>query len=358
MRHVTQRRKRVTQAEVARLAGVSQAMVSLVLNDSDGVRVAPETRQRVVEALRQTGYTVDIMGRRLRGKSNQIIGVFTYEAVFPSGSADFYGPFLGGIEEEAEAQGFDLLLFTSPGRRQGRRKVYEQGSNRLGIADGCILLGRHTDRAELDRLVDERFPFVFIGRRESSAGPVSYVGGDYAAATAALYERVWALGHRRVALVGYHEESESTADRRSGYLRACRRHRKTPLALNDADPSAVFERLRAEEVTAALVETTEMAAALRALAAGSGLRVPEDLSVGVLGDTDPTQTSAWPLRPASDTDWTTFRIPRRDMGARAVRILVGMLRGEMEPGRKTQVLLPCELVDGTTVTEAPHAPRR
>ncbi len=354
MRDVTQRRRRVTQAEVARLAGVSQAMVSLVLNDSDGVRVAPETRKRVEEALRRTGYTVDIMGRRLRGKSNRIIGVFTYEAVFPSGSADFYGPFLGGIEEESEAQGFDLLLFTSPGRRQGRRKVYEEGSNRLGIADGCILLGRHTDRDELDRLVDERFPFVFIGRRESSAGPVSYVGGDYAAATAELYERLWSLGHRRIALVGYREESESTADRRTGYLRACRKHRKAPLALSDDDPSAVYERLRADGVTAALVEAAEMAAALRALANSSGLRVPEDLSIGVLGDADPTQTSGWPLRAVPHVDWTTFRIPRRAMGARAVRILVDMLLGDTAPGRETQVLLPCDLVNGTTVTTAPH----
>jgi DNA-binding LacI/PurR family transcriptional regulator len=331
-------------------------MVSLVLNDSDGVRVSPQTRMRVEDALRQTGYTVDIMGRRLRGKSNRILGVFTYESAFPSASADFYGPFLGGIEEEAESQGFDLLLFTSPGRRHGRRKVYEKGSNRLGIADGCILLGRHTDRDELDHLVNERFPFVFIGRRESSAGPVSYVGADYAAATAALYERAWSLGHRRVALVGYREESESTADRRTGYLRACRRHRRAPMALTDDDPSSVFDRLRAEQVTAALVETTEMAAALHALSVEAGLRVPHDLSIGVLGDTDPTQTSSWPLERRSELDWTTFRIPRREMGARAVRTLVGMLREDLPPGRRTQILLPCDLTDGATVA-APPRPR-
>jgi DNA-binding LacI/PurR family transcriptional regulator len=334
---------------VARLAGVSQAMVSLVLNGSNGVRVTPETRKRVEDALRQTGYTVDIMGRRLRGKSNRILGVFTYESVFPSGSADFYGPFLGGIEEEAESQGFDLLLFTSPGRRHGRRKVYEQGSNRLGIADGCILLGRHTDRDELARLVAERFPFVFIGRRESPFGPVGYVGADYAGATADLYERLWSLGHRRVALVGYREESESTADRRAGYLAACRRHRALSLAVADDDPSSVFEHLRSERVTAALVETTEMAEALRALAARSGLDVPDDLSIGVLGDPDPTQTSTWPLLPSSEVDWTMFRIPRRQMGVLAVRILVGLLRGELRPGRDAQVLLSCEIVAGETM---------
>lgn len=355
---MVEQRRRVTQSEVARIAGVSQAMVSLVLNGSDSVRITPETRQRVQDALRETGYTVDILGRRLRGKGNRILGVFTYESVFPTGSGDFYGPFLVGIEEEAEAQGFDLLLFTSPGRRQGRRSVYEEGSNRLGIADGCILLGRHTDRDELARLVEERFPFVFIGRRESPSGPVSYVGADYAEATGQLYERLWSLGHRRIALVGFVEESEPTADRRAGYLAATRRHRKAPLVLKADDPGEVLAQLRSEQVSAALVETTEMAEAIRLLAADAGLHIPEDMSIGVLGDTDPTQRSRWtrpptPTAARGETSWTMFRIPRREMGARAVHLLVDLLHGQANMG-KAQVLLPCEIVPGDTVAPVPE----
>lgn len=348
----------MTQGEVARIAGVSQAMVSLVLNGSDSVRVTPETRKRVQDALRETGYTVDILGRRLRGKGNRILGVFTYESVFPTGTGDFYGPFLVGIEEEAEAQGYDLLLFTSPGRRQGRRSVYEQGANRLGIADGCILLGRHTDRDELARLVEERFPFVFIGRRESPSGPVSYVGADYSSATAELYERLWSLGHRRIALVGFGEESEPTADRRAGYLAASRRHRKSPLVLDVDDPVAVLACLQQDGATAALVETTEMAEAIRTVGAQTGLRVPQDLSIGVLGDTDPTQTSraarsAQPRVSVGEVDWSMFRIPRRQMGISAVRLLVDLLSGERSI-EEAQVLLPCEVAAGATMTAPPN----
>jgi DNA-binding LacI/PurR family transcriptional regulator len=344
-------RRRVTQAEVARIAGVSQAMVSLVLNGSSSVRVTTETRERVERALRATGYTVDIMGRRLRGKSNQIIGVFTYESVFPSGAADFYGPFLGGIEEEAEALGFDLLLFTSPGRRHGRRSVYESGANRLGIADGCILLGRHTDRDELARLLAERFPFVFIGRRESPAGAVSYVGADYASATAQLYERLWESGHRRIALVGLPDEGEASVDRRTGFLTAARRHRRRAPVLTEEDPAAVFAALAGQRCTGALVETTAMADALRALALERGLRVPGDLSIGVLGDTDPTQQGPRPV-PRSDTAWSMFRIPRREMGVHAVRMLVGTLRGAPLSGDRAQVLLPCQVVEGETIASS------
>lgn len=341
-------RGRVTQAEVARIARVSQTMVSLVLNGSDSVRVTPETRKRVKDALTSTGYTVDIMGRRLRGKSNQILGVFTYESVFPSGVADFYRPFLLGIEEEAEALGFDLLLFTSSGRRDGRRRVYEKGANRLGIADGCILLGRHTDRQELARLVAERFPFVFIGRRESPTGAVSYVGADYVASTREIYDWMWSLGHRRIGLLGVAEDNEPTTDRRTGYLAAARRHRRQPAVIVEDDPAVALSHLKEHRLTGLLVESTAMAEAVRDLAATDGISVPGDLSIAVLGDSDPSQRATRYPEVGADTDWAMFRIPRHEMGLRAVRMLVELLAGR-EPEGGRQVLLPCELVKGSTV---------
>jgi DNA-binding LacI/PurR family transcriptional regulator len=333
---------RVTQAQVARIAGVSQAIVSLVLNGSDSVRVSPETRRRVEEALRSTGYTVDIMGRRLRGKTNQILGVFTYESVFPSGVADFYRPFLLGIEEEAEAQGFDLLLFTSPGRKDGRRRVYEGETNRLRIADGCVLLGRHNDPAELARLVEEKFPFVFIGRRESPSGAVSYVGADYVASTKDVYEWMWRLGHRKIALLSVPEEHEPTVDRRTGYQAAARKHKKTPLIIVEDDPEVALRK--AGDATALLVESTAMADGVRAYAEAQGIEVPTDLSMVLLGDPDPTQRLSAHPAPRSDTDWSMFRIPRRQMGAQAVRMLIELVAG----GKPRSVLLPCEIHEGAT----------
>src|SRR3954451_14218835 len=78
---------RLTQRDIARMTGVSQATVSLVLNGrSDGdVRIAPETRERVLQAIRERGYVADPIARRLAARDNRIIGVFTYEPVFPAG---------------------------------------------------------------------------------------------------------------------------------------------------------------------------------------------------------------------------------------------------------------------------------
>lgn len=335
---------RVTQAQVARLAGVSQAVVSMVLNGSDSLRITPETRERVQQVLRETGYTVDIMGRRLRGKSNQILGVFTYESVFPSGVADFYRPFLLGIEEEAEAQGFDLLLFTSGGRRDGRRRIYDQGTNRLRIADGSVLLGRHNDPQELAQLVEEQFPFVFVGRRESPTGPISYVGADYVAATREVHEWLWQLGHRKIGLLSVTEENEPTLDRRTGYDAAARRHRRPPLVFLADDPALALRQALDDGVTALLVESSAMADGILACAHDLGLAVPDDLSLVVLGDADPSQQPAAHAVPTTPTDWSMFRIPRHEMGAHAVRVLVELLA---DP-KPRQLLLPCTFHEGAT----------
>ncbi len=89
---MTGHRRRVTQQDIARISGVSQTTVSLVLNNrlDAGTRIAPETRERVLEAIAETGYVADPVARRMVARRNRIIGVFTYEAVFPSGTRDFY----------------------------------------------------------------------------------------------------------------------------------------------------------------------------------------------------------------------------------------------------------------------------
>src|SRR6218665_4013355 len=152
--------KRLTQRDIARLAGVSQATVSLVLNSSDGHdgRIPVETRDGVNKVIRDTGYVADPIARRMAKGLNRILGVFTYEPAFPSAQADFFTPFLLGIEEEAQQQNYDLLLLTSAGVGNNR-KIFSE-NNRLRIADGCLVLGREFDRAELARLVAEDYPFV------------------------------------------------------------------------------------------------------------------------------------------------------------------------------------------------------
>ncbi|MEU4608354.1 LacI family DNA-binding transcriptional regulator [Kribbella sp. NPDC023972] len=330
---------RLTQRDIARLAKVSQTTVSLVLNNrSDAsARIPAETRDRVLKVIRETGYQADPLARRMVQQRNQILGVFTYESVFPSSSGDFYHPFLAGIEECAERLGWDLLLFTSAPVTAGRRRIFHE-NNRLRIADGCLLLGRHIPGDELARLIAEEYPFVSVGRRDDAGGPVPYVGADYAPATRIVVERAQALGHRRIAFAGPGAGAESSADRLRGFRQAAGA-RAPHLPTVDRSGGDLLDSLLDQKVTAVFVEERTDAVALLAAATARGVDVPADLSVIALGDS---------TRPAeSDIDLTGFHVPRRAMGLRAVELLEAVLSGT---ATERQLLLPCELTDGTTLT--------
>ncbi len=343
--------RRVTQRDIARLAGVSQATVSLVLNnrsDAD-VRIAPETRDRVLRAIAETGYAADPVARRLAARFNRIIGVFTYEPAFPSGSRDFFHPFLLGIEEQAERVGCDLLLFTSAPVVDGRRQIFHR-DNRLRLADGCILLGREIDGAELARLNRDGYPYVAVGRRDDAGGPVPYVGADYAAAVRQLVELALRRGHRRLAFVGVGATAESSADRRRGFeaaATAADSARDLTGPARDAD--TILDGLLADGSTVVFVEDFATAVALEAAARRRGLAVPGDLSILTLGDpTVPVPT---------DIAFTGFRIPREEMGRQSVEVLTGVIDGSAAGVQ--QRLLPCELVEGDTLsTPDPAVDRR
>lgn len=335
-----QHQRRLTQRDIARLAGVSQTTVSLVLNGSTVVRIAPDTRERVLQTIRKTGYVADPLARRLQQRSNQIFGVFTYESVFPSASADFYHPFLEGIEEAAEQAGCDLLLFTSAPATDGRRRIFHE-NNRLRLADGCILLGREIPHEELARLVAEGYPFVSVGRRDDAGGPVPFVGADYASATGGLVERAYALGHRRFAYVGPGEGAESAVDRYRGFASATKSLGATARHVREPGPGhgALLDALLARRITAVFVEDYAVGVALVTAAEQRQLRAPGDLSVVALGD---------PTRPVDvHPDLTSFQIPRREMGAQSLEVLTALLQGGTEMAR--QRLLPCALVEGSTL---------
>lgn len=339
--------RRLTQRQIARLAGVSQATVSLVLNGREdaAARIGVETRDRVVRVIKETGYVADPIARRLVRRRNQILGVFTYEPVFPCDQADFYTPFLFGIEEGVEALGYDLLLFTGTPRDRGSRQIFHDRS-RLRLADGCLLLGRELDPQELARLVAEDYPFVAIGRRDDAGGPVPFVGAAYEQATAELVHRAAKLGHRTIAYVGPGEGAESSADRRKGFHSAARERELIAHHERSAgrSPDEIVQALLDCGVTAAFVESPSEAPLIVQAACARGPSVPGTLSVVALGDA---------IRPDPiSRECTSFRIPRSLMGRRAAELLIDILEGR--PAERQQ-LLSCDLVGGETLGAAPDA---
>ncbi|MFD3520107.1 LacI family DNA-binding transcriptional regulator [Streptomyces sp. NPDC058653] len=364
-----ERRRRPTQRDIARRAGVSQATVSLVISGgAASTQIAESTRRAVLAAAEELGYAANVAARSLKGGRNRLLGLYTFESVFPTDRRDFYYPFLLGVEEETARQGYDLILFSSDmgesgpgteiptesGTSGAERSIYVGGANRLKIADGCVLLGRNVRREELSALVREDFPFVFVGRREVDDGELSYVAADYVSATGALVAELARLGHRRILHLRALEDSEPTRDREEGYRRGLAEAGivvDEALIRSLADPADLSidrleEWINGLGITALLVEPTEdnrLTEALATMAGTERVRFPQDCSLALLGD-PPSWTPE--LR-----NWTRFSLPRAQMAGEAVRLLIGLL-DEETPGPR-QLTVPCEFVPGDSIGPAP-----
>lgn len=336
--------RRVTQRQIAQLAGVSQATVSLVLNGrtGEGVRIPEETRERVQRVIEETNYVADPSARRLAGVDNRILGVFTYEPAFPTRSLDFYTPLLNGIEAGAEKLGSDLLLFTSTPVTNGRRRLFHE-RNRLRLADGVLLLGVEMDPSELARLVEEQFRVVAVGRRDTPAIP--YVGINYTAATAELVRRAIAMGHSRIFYLRIDSEGESVRDRFDGVRKgvvgtsAVLADRISDGGSLEADWAAVTNF----EPTLLIAESPDVAEALHERAIEDEYSVPGDLSIITLASS--------PRLSPGDVNFTRLNPPRTELGERSVNLLARLLSDEDYPSEsELRTLMPCPIVDGATLS--------
>ncbi|ONI71760.1 LacI family transcriptional regulator [Kribbella sp. ALI-6-A] len=328
------------QADIAAAAGVSQTTVSLVLSgNTDGLRLAEATRQRVLEAAEQLGYVPDPVATRLASASNRMLGVYTFASAFPTAVDGFYYPILAGIEAEAAALGQDLVLFTGTGGR-GEPPDHRAAIRRTRIADGCLFFGRHVPEEPIDWLLGVGFPLVYVGRRDELGGRIPYVGADYVAASAAVIERLVGLGHRQIRYLRSPVDALSSTDREQGVLAGLSKARlpvRRAVVRAEGVDAALIRSWMDDGVTAVVVEETDtgdLSAAALAAISEAGVSLPEDLSIAVLG------------QPRDRPDVTGFEVPRWELGRRAVRLLVDQISGAR---RSDQQLLECRPIPGSTV---------
>jgi DNA-binding LacI/PurR family transcriptional regulator len=342
--------RKITQREIARIAGVSQTTVSMVLNDREGsnVRIPEATRARVREAIERSTYVADPAARRLAGLDNQIIGVFTYEPALSPESMDFYGPLLNGIERSAEALGCDLLFFTGSPVQHGKRRLFHR-KTRLRLADGCILLGQEMDGADLERLVNERFPFVAVGRRDETSARVPYVGIDYAVPTVGLIDRAVELGHDRAVYVHRGRETPTARDRLAAVQTAATANRVRTTLVTDEDLTVVAGTVRAEGATLVLAEDAFLAEDVVHALRTDGLDVPGGVSVAALAEVRGHRIGGRVL--------TGFHVPRGHVAAEALALLQRLITTAPEEwdSLDTQRLLSADLEAGETVVERREA---
>ena len=205
----------LTIREVAHKAGVSIATVSRVINNNP--RVKPETRERVINVIRENGYTPNAVARSLSVQNTGNIAV-----MIPDLKNPFFALAVNGVTRAAEENGFNVFLFdTQESIHREERFLLSLRELRL---EGLIIVPINSFSAkERDLLnsLNHSIPVVTMDR-DVEGGEFSKVladneSGAYQAVTQLIQE-----GHSKIALVEGKLSASPMVQRRNGYLRALR----------------------------------------------------------------------------------------------------------------------------------------
>ncbi|MEU0313060.1 LacI family DNA-binding transcriptional regulator [Nocardioides sp. NPDC006273] len=317
-------RRGASQADVARIAGVSGQTVSRVAN---GARyVDPATRERVLSAMREVGYRPNRAARALRSGRFQSIGVIAFEL-----SSVGTTHTLDAIAAAATETGYAINLLPV---LDAVRAAFDQLGEQA--VDGIIIL---VETHRLDGVaVPEGLPVVVVDSSAQYNYPI--VDNDQAQGARLATEHLLDLGHETVWHVAGPELSYSARRRRTSWQGTLEAHGRTvpPVLSGDWSTASGYEAgLRLadnEEVTAVFTANDQMALGLLRALHERGRRVPDDVSVVGFDDMEEAAYFWPPL--------TTVHQSFDEVGRGAVDALIRQIQsGEHE---HQEVLVPPRLV--------------
>lgn len=196
----------MTIKDIAKLAGVSVATVSRVINEDTSV--AEKLREKVLQVIKETNYVPNTVGRNLRKSKSDMILI-----MLPTLSNPFYSKILKGIEESASRQGYGILISVTHHDAKTESKYLEM--LQMKQIDGVISLFSTLSIEELNKLAS-KYPIVqCCEHTEGAQLPYVMIDNKRAAYEATKY--FISRGHNRIGMISgsYYESSEKA--REQGY---------------------------------------------------------------------------------------------------------------------------------------------
>jgi len=327
----------VTISDIARLASVSKATVSAVLNDRPGISL--ETRERILEIVKSLNYRPSQVARSLSRKSTRSIGLIIKEIDNP-----FYAKMMKGVFETCSQLGYTVLLGSSELSPVKELEVIETLT--VQRVDGLLispLQGDDVDFTYLSELNRDNYPLVMLGAVKNYPTNVVEIDNVEAASKAVTY--LIENGHEDIAYFSGPYYSAHSEDRGEGYKQALIRHhlpiqedRTIPAGSyidNGYQKGLEYFSNRTCSPTAVLCYNDLVAIGLINALFELNLRVPDDVSVIGFDDIDFCESFRVPL--------TTVRIPADTIGATAAELVIEQIGRRSEPLNK-KVILEGELV--------------
>lgn len=205
---------RVNMTDVARIANVSVATVSRVLNNAPGV--SDRNRARIAKLIEELGYQPNFTAQNLVQRSTRTIALINMSTLGYLHAQPASGRILLGIEQALSAENYRYTIFS---RDDLMMDEAELGWLKDGSVDGVLLNGAKLNDPLALKLKEYNLPFVIIGRAIGLLNnyyvDVDNVYGSYSAVQALLK-----LGHKRIAHVCGSQQTNLGVERLEGYRRA------------------------------------------------------------------------------------------------------------------------------------------
>jgi LacI family transcriptional regulator len=338
-------KKRPTQADVAKVAGVSRATVSYVLNDLEStIPISTETRRRVLSAITQLGYEPDTRAQFLRSGDSKTIGL-----LIPDIHNPHYWQMIDGIEEETFKAGYDLILAHSSVDKAREEYCIKALSRRT--MSGLIIVTAQNDLDEqlIERLRALGRPVVAV-----NAPGFDYNTTNYRSGTKELLDYLLGLGHQRFAFINGVADLKVGLDRLEvyndmlcdkGILEHHRIIENCGFDIEDGYQAALRVLSKKSRPTALVVINDLLAIGAIRAANDLGLQIPKDVSIASFDDL--------PISSYVVPRLTTVRRDNKVIGQTMTKMLLERLKNPHRPQQRLE--LPTQFIIRESTGPAPKS---
>lgn len=323
---------------------ISVSTVSRVVNNRD--RVDPETREKILRALKEFNYQPDEIARSLRGNAVNVIGV-----IVPDIANTFFSMVIKGIESAARQNRYSVILCNSDADREREEECLQMLLQRKIAA--LIIASINGSSELMKQYFQLKIPVVFIDNIPKSEENYNSVTIDNFKAGYSLAKHLIELGHARIYTITGPLKETSAAERFNGWKKALAEAKINPGKgwmvegdfKEDSGYRLMKEILKQRELpTAVFAANNFMAYGVVKAVCELGLRIPEDISVVTFDAVDITGLMKFQI--------TSVIQPAGGIGKLAAEICIQEARNpDVRAYRK--VVLEHELILGNSVKGIP-----
>ena len=329
---------RPTQEDVARLAGVSRALVSLVVRNA--TNVSDESRARVLAACEELGYSPNAFARSLASKDIRTIGVLINDVTNP-----YFAHLFESFAKVAAEHGYDIL--TAPGTRSAHSEMRLVDTLLEHRVSGLALLSPLMSTKDLRRIANLS-PTVVIGRQAGLPG-LDMVTTDEVAAAREVVQHLYDRGHRHIAHITGGPGNQPSKAREAAFRSITRDFGIDATVVEgsfteDGGKKGASALLGLGKLPTAIVAANDLCAVgAMGVMRAAGLRIPDEISLIGYDDSQIAQLDLVQL--------TSVQQAVEGFGSAAMTALIARVA---DPGLPRSVqLLPARLMERTTVAAVP-----